>query len=275
MKNLLSSLIWIASKLIGRKNLEKLLVYSAKTIHVNLHLHGLIQNGGISSFESRINGEQLFIEEILPDLLSAEHAPIFFDVGANIGDYSLELKKKFLNALIYSFEPVKSTFDILAKNVGDQSGNVHNIGFSDSIGTGKIFNTANGVNNEIASVYKDVFQEIFKREDELRVADFQMDTIDNFCNSRDITHVDFLKIDVEGHELVVLKGAANSLLNKQIKIIQFEFNSHNVYSRVFLRDFYLILPGYKFYRILQNGITKLGSYNHLNEIFALQNIVAI
>ena len=65
------------------------------------------------------------------------------------------------------------------------------------------------------------------------------------------------------------------LLKKHIKIIQFEFNSHNVHSRVFLRDFYLILKDFEFYRIFQNGIIKLGPYSHLNEIFTLQNIVAV
>src|SRR5258708_1156157 len=164
MKKVLSVIIWIASKITGRKNLGKLLVYSAKSINVNLHLHGLIQIGGVSSFNSQINGEK--------------------------------------------------------------------------------FNKVGRGNKEIGSVNKEVFHEIFKKDDVITSIEFKMDTIDNFCKINNISNIDFLKIDVEGHELSVLKGAQYMLTNKHIKIIQFEFNSHNVYSRVFLRDFYLMLKDY-------------------------------
>ncbi len=52
----------------------------------------------------------------LCELFKESSKPIFFDVGANIGNYALELRRHFPNAEIYSFEPVKSTFAVLAKN---------------------------------------------------------------------------------------------------------------------------------------------------------------
>lgn len=275
MKKVLSVIIWIASKITGRKNLGKLLVYSAKSINVNLHLHGLIQIGGVSSFNSQINGENYFIKKILCDLCDDSINTVFFDIGANTGGYSLELRKYFSNSEIYCFEPVKSTFDILTKNTEKHKIKLYNVGFSDRIGTGELFNTVGSANTEIASVYKEVFHEIFKKDDVIASIEFKMDTIDNFCKINNITNIDFLKIDVEGHELSVLKGAQYMLANKHIKIIQFEFNSHNVYSRVFLRDFYLMLKDYEFYRVSQNGVIELGPYNSINEIFILQNIIAV
>jgi FkbM family methyltransferase len=275
MKKVLSSFIRLTSKILGRKNFESLLIYSAKTVNINLHIHGLIQNGGLSSFDQQINGEQLFIEKTLATLLKTEAKPMFFDVGANIGDFSLELSKCFPNAEIHSFEPVKTTFDILAKNSNGRFVKLHNIGFSDKKGKGELFNTLYKTNNTIASIYKDVFPDVFKNDDELGSIEFEMDTIDDFCHSSNIESIDFLKIDVEGHELSVLKGASNLLSGYQIKIIQFEFNSHNVHSRVFLRDFYLVLKDFEFYRIVPGGMIALGEYNHINEIFMLQNIVAV
>jgi FkbM family methyltransferase len=275
MKKALTTFILLLSRIIGKKNLENLLIFSAKTINVNLYIHGIIQNGGMSSYNQQINGEEIFVEKILPGILKTEKKLVLFDVGANIGDFSLELRRFFPTAEIYVFEPVKTTFDVLTATTNEHEIKLHNIGFSDKTGTGELFNTINKSNNTIASAYKDVFAEVFEIEDELRVIEFTMDTIDNFCHLNNITNIDFLKIDVEGHELSVIRGASNLLLTDSIKIIQFEFNAHNIYSRVFLRDFYLTLPQFEFYRIVQNGLIALGPYTHLNEIFNLQNIVAV
>jgi len=120
-----------------------------------------------------------------------------------------------------------------------------------------------------------VIEEIFQTDNGVASIEFQMDTIDNFCASKNIENIDFLKMDVEGHELSVLKGAVSLLLTDSIKVIQFEFNLHNVYAHVFLRDFYLVLHNFEFYRLSQNGLIALGGYSTFNEIFVLQNIVAI
>ena len=72
----------------------------------------------------------------------------------------------------------------------------------------------------------------------------------------------------------VLEGARELILGKMINIIAFEFNEMNVISRVFLKDFFNILPEYNFFRLLQDGYISL-SYSSLNEIFAYQNIIAV
>lgn len=275
MKKVLSAFVRTISKIIGRSNFERLLIYSAKSINVNLHLHGLVQIGGLSSENPRINGENYFIKVTLCELFKESNKPIFFDVGANIGNYALGLRRHFHNAEIYSFEPVKSTFDTLSKNTYESNIKLYNIGFSDKAGKGELYNTVDNTNTEMASSYKEVFYELFQNESEIDSIEFEMDTVDNFCKKRNIANIDFLKVDVEGHELSVLKGAIGMLSTDNIKVIQFELNCHNVYSRVFLRDFYVFLKDFEFYRLSQNGLIKLGIYSTFNEIFVLQNIVAI
>jgi len=100
-------------------------------------------------------------------------------------------------------------------------------------------------------------------------------TLDAYCCAASIPGIDFLKIDTEGNDLKVLKGSQAMIRKNAIRVIQFEFNQTNVFSHVFLKDFYDILRGYSFYRLLPHALLPLGSYSFRNEIFAFQNILAL
>ena len=62
-----------------------------------------------------------------------------------------------------------------------------------------------------------------------------------------ISVVDFMKIDVEGHELFVLRGLGELLSQRRVRAFTFEFGAANVNSRTFFREFWdLIHPaGYR------------------------------
>ena len=218
--------------------------------------------------------EQFYIKNVLNKQLEKISAPVIFDVGANIGLYTLALKESLPFANVYSFEPVKQTFDQLKKNAGRYA-SIYNVGFGDAIGKGLLYNGVDDTVSEIATTHKAILADIFKATSEIKAIEFEIDTIDNFCSTNNIEGIDFLKLDVEGNELAILKGASDMLANNRIKIIQFEFNTHNVYAKVFLHDFYQLLAEFEFYRLKQNGVVNLGKYNPVNEIFTAQNIVAV
>ena len=52
--------------------------------------------------------------------------------------------------------------------------------------------------------------------------DVEVDTVDRYCTANDIERIDFLKIDVEGFEEEVLKGATTMLKNQQVGLVLFE-----------------------------------------------------
>jgi hypothetical protein len=83
----------------------------------------------------------------------------------------------------------------------------------------------------------------------------------------------FLKIDVEGAEMDVLAGANQLIKNKKIKFLQFEYGPNCIISKVFLKDFFLLLENYTIYRILKNGLRPL-VYNEILEIPLTSNYVA-
>jgi FkbM family methyltransferase len=94
--------------------------------------------------------------------------------------------------------------------------------------------------------------------------------LDDLLPEFDVGHVDFLKLDLEGHELFALRGAADYMKQGKIPALTFEFGSANVNSRTFFRDFWdLLTPlGYEIHRIVPGGRTiKIPNYDETLEFF--------
>jgi FkbM family methyltransferase len=274
VKKIPEAIVGLVAKIIGKKRFGRALVFSARSIDVNLHKSGLLQIGAGTNVYLENGSEQFFIKNILVPLLQNNPGPVLFDVGANVGNYTLALNEQLPGAKIYSFEPVAKTFEQLELNVGGKS-NTFNIGFGSVPGKAFLYNTVDTGASELSTTHKEILSDIFKSTEEIAAIEFETDTIDNFCLKNKIEKIDFLKIDVEGNELSVLKGAEKMLANGGIKLIQFEINAHNIYARVFLRDFYLLLKDFEFFRLTADGMISLGDYKPINEIFTAQNMLAI
>jgi FkbM family methyltransferase len=124
----------------------------------------------------------------------------FFDIGANIGWYSLNLAISRKNSNFYCFEPIPKTFLSLNRNISlNKLPNIKtfNYGFSKSCGTFDFYYYKEGSGN--ASM-----KNLSLREDVEKV-ECAVKTIDLF-DEEFATPIDFMKCDVEGGELLVFEG---------------------------------------------------------------------
>ena len=107
---------------------------------------------------------------------------------------------------------------------------------------------------------------------------YSQELLSQYASRHNIERIDLLKIDVEGHELDVLKGAKINPQGGRIKCIQFEFGRCNIDTRVFFQDFWYLLNG-KYgcqnYRITPLGIKNIKKYTELDEIFLTTNFLAV
>ena len=173
----------------------------------------------------------------------------FFDIGAYTGYYSLSLYK--LVATTVSFEPNKQNFQRLSKNVeiNNYSINCHNIGCSDSKNTHDLWYTDNNKRGG-SSILLDSDKEINKYDkSKLLFEEIETDKLDNLYPLKNKKI--FFKIDVERHELNVLKGASNIISNNQCylqieifphlqdEILSFLDNNHFKLLHRINNDFYL------------------------------------
>lgn len=198
---------------------------------------------------------------------------IAFDIGANVGEYTKELINAFGKEIqVHAFEPSRQTFSVLKKNVGDLNNvTLINKGCSNTNCSMPLY--TNTVTSKLASVYDrrlDHFSIKMSKNDNANFI-----TVDSYCTDNNISHVDFMKIDVEGHEFKVLEGAKEMINSKAIDYIQFEFGGADIDSRIFFQDFwYMLSPLYRIYRIHPKGMHEIVNYSENLEIFKFSNFLA-
>lgn len=220
------------------------------------------------SYDCKVNGEEKLIRGICD--IHKEKLMVF-DIGANVGDYSSLVYQYNPNATIFAFEPHPSNYKVLVNNISDNA-KTFNVGLGSETARLVLYDYENNDGSPRASIYKEVIEHLYSEKSIGH--EIEIIKLDDVIINENIHTIDLLKIDTEGNELEILKGATIALNSNKIKIIQFEFNYPNIMSHSFLYDYYKLLPDYVFYRILRDGLLKI-NYDAMNEIFLYQNIVAI
>ena len=145
------------------------------------------------------------------------------DIGAWCGTWAVAMSRYCKN--IHAFEPDSTHFECLTRNVGPH---VH-------IDPKMI---AVGDNNDTVSLTKDDFTQARRIDGK---GDIQLHTIDSF----NFKNVDLIKIDVEGYEMRVLKGAEKTLNTCQFLMIELNNNSKKYQSSNIEIEQYLSQTGFR------------------------------
>lgn len=167
--------------------------------------------------DSEFDAELLLLEFLI------KPNSVFFDIGANKGEYAYYAEKLIDAKNIYLFEPEKKLNKQLKSIFNDC--HVFDIALSESKGTHQFkIPVINGiVDNCLSSLEVDTKED---NETESIVYEVKTDTLDNFTKEKNI-FPNLIKIDVEGHELSVLKGAENYITNHHpTLIIEIEQRHH-------------------------------------------------
>lgn len=175
-------------------------------------------------YELSRNGED-FVLQMLGRL-----APrLIVDAGANVGDWTLAARRRCPAAQIHAFEIAAPTYATLCANTAaDADIRCHNLGLSDRDETIAIrhfdgapaLTTATRYPHPLAST-------------ELSA---QVVRGDAFLAGLGVSHIDMLKIDVEGMEAQVLRGFDSLLSQRRIDLVQFEYGRVNILNHFLLMD---------------------------------------
>lgn len=146
---------------------------------------------------------------------------VIFDVGANVGQSLKEFLRES-NADVYAFEPVNSTFEVLSEHyAGESRAQLFPTALGAVGRSGRMLVGSNSTTNSL------FFGSDSQKNESAALEQVEIDTLDNFCIERNIEKIGFLKIDTEGHDLEVLKGAAGLLALQNIDFLQCEVGMHS------------------------------------------------
>ncbi len=184
---------------------------------------------------NRINTNKMFYElDLLEYIKSRFNGGAALDIGANIGNHSIFFSK-FIFDKTFAFETNPTNFSLLSENkqinnIDDEKLLTYNVALSDD--------HYQYINNDFVGNMGRSF-----------ITEGNGESITKKLDDFDLPKIDFIKMDVEGHELKVLKGAIN-LINRDYPNIVLECNNYT-------DDFeklnpYMISIGYTCKKVIDN-----------------------
>jgi FkbM family methyltransferase len=214
--------------------------------------------------------EERFLSHRLPTIGDG----VLFDVGANHGSYTRFLHRLSPGSQIHAFEPHPKTFASLQQRAAASRITLVNMAVSDIGGTMQLYDFADSDGSTQASLAR---ASIGMFDSKTVSHTVETTTIDAYMAKAAIDVIDFMKIDTEGFDINVLRGAKDALHRGAIKVIQFEFIPADIAMRVSMRDFFEVLHGYELFRLCLNGsLMPLRRYDVKRcEIYVTHNIVAL
>jgi FkbM family methyltransferase len=181
----------------------------------------------------------LTVEETIVQraVIQTVERPVIIDVGANIGSWSagaLSILEK-RECLLLAFEPDKDAMRalrsrlggdprvrLIEKAVGNRSGTIDFHVHREAAGTNSVVN---------APGYQDV----------IRTVPVALASLPDAFEEHGVAHAHLIKIDAEGFDFQILKGARPLLEQGRVSVIQFEYNHRWIFSRSYLLDVFALL----------------------------------
>lgn len=222
----------------------------------------------------RTNGESSLQRWVLNLSLPGQEIHVI-DVGANVGRWSVAMlgaaqeSGRSDDLRMHVFEPSAYTFECLAATLRGQKVKLARMAMSDGSGSSllHVIAPAAGTNSLHAP---------HGAPSGVRTEEVITTTLSSYAEQAGLDELALVKVDTEGHDLVVLRGARQLFAEQRISVVQFEYNHRWIYARSYLRDaFELLEPlGYRVGKLTPAGVEFYPAWDAELETFVEGNYVA-
>jgi FkbM family methyltransferase len=185
--------------------------------------------------------QSVIIEKELKILFKQNEPLIIFEIGACEGEDSIRYSRLFINSKIYAFEPLPENIKLIQNNLlhyGISNVTYYNKALSSKEGTAQFYVSEGRPETAIESDwdYGNKSSSLLPPAKHLEIVkwihfnkkiEVETITLKSFCKSNNINFIDFIHMDVQGAELMVLEGASD--LISSIKVIWLEVSKVDLY----------------------------------------------
>jgi FkbM family methyltransferase len=227
--------------------------------------------------DPRINGERQ-LQRFVVGRAPSKQRVVVFDVGANIGHWTQSLLATArttgrTDLIVHAFEPAPAAVRMFkeALAVEPWASRVHLVrtAVSETCGEGTLY--LENPTAERNSLYPAAAGYASREYERTTIT-----TLDEYAKRQRLSHITFAKIDTEGSDMLVMRGAQRLLRAGAIDLLQFEYNHRWIDARQFLRDaFDFLLPfGYRLGKLAREGVEFYPSWDPELETYREGNYVA-
>ncbi|TRY30330.1 FkbM family methyltransferase [Aliiglaciecola sp. M165] len=198
--------------------------------------------------------------KIIKNILSKLDEPVAIDVGANTGHHSLFMSQ--FCSVVHCFEPESENYRFLVRNslVNRASLVLNNCALSDFSGSQTLW--LDKFNNGKHSL----FREHVNAQGKTQMVEVQ--TLDEYCKENRVNNISFIKIDVEGAEASVIKGA-REIVYRDKPVILFEVTPTSITNGIEKAMAELSFYKYIYYHFKDNTVTESCSLHNCHAVLAI------
>lgn len=214
-----------------------------------------------------LSGEAWFCTTMLPKLGVSSAV----DCGANEGDYS-RLLLQSLSGPVWAIDPDPRVANGLRHLARQYPGRLSYLGIAlgETDGSSTLHMTDSAIWSTLVAKAPGYVNNARKSQHTVVVR-----SLDSLVDDGTLADVDFLKLDAEGYELEILRGAQRLVASASLKAIQFEFGAHNLMRSQTLADLMESLPGYRVHRLLSRSLIPVDVHAPIDTIPLFCNYVAL
>ena len=250
--------IAIARRVLGRRYLFR--VGEALSLATRLETENLPEK----------TGEREIVKTVVAAIPAATPL-IVVDVGANVGAWTAAVvnQRGARQLHVYAFEPAPLIASRLEASVAPFGSRVSVVraAAAESDGTTSFYFRPD--NPLVSSVVDSGNQ----AAEAIQVRTVRLDT---FAAEQQLERIHLLKIDAEGYDMEVLRGAAGLIERRAVEVVQFEYNASWIFSRHFLRDAFEFFEsrGFSLGKVTPEGIEFYRRWQPVLETFHDANFIA-
>lgn len=223
--------------------------------------------------DMRTNGEEALQRWVL-ELSPRDRKVHVLDVGANVGQWSASMLARAHHdgrtedLDLHAFEPSSYTFARLSKAFESHRINLQQVALSER--SGSFLLHVMGKAAPTNSLHALPVMPNAPTEDVVTT------TLEEYASDAGLNEITLVKVDTEGHDLAVLRGAGSLLTDQRIWVVQFEYNWRWIVARSFLYDAFRLLgsAGYRLGKLTPRGVEFYPHWDPDLETFVQGNYVA-